>query len=172
MLAECPVQNHQCGRAFGFRSNLWFSCYEGITRPNPTWIGLMGALGYQKPSLGSRMLWRFFLSSRVMSHSTYSRSSGAALQWEDTSDLRGKRSVLKMACSRFVGSNAKGDVGSTVTQGLNYFGSTLLFPLGCFTINMQSNQIQSYSEDTRMFPVVKQQLVYSDWELVFTGLCQ
>lgn len=68
-----------------------------------------------------------------------------------------------MTLSELLGSNTKGDVDSVITQGLNYFRSTFLFPLGCFKINMLlSNPIQSYSEETQTFPVVKQQLVDSD----------
>lgn len=45
-------------------------------------------------------------------------------------------------------SPCKGDVGSVITPGLGYFGSTFLFPLGCFKLTMLlSNHPESCSEE-------------------------
>lgn len=39
-----------------------------------------------------------------------------------------------MTLCELLGSHGKGDVGRVITQGLGYFGSTFLFPLGCFEL--------------------------------------
>lgn len=43
------------------------SGFSFMTRPNQSWSGFMGTWGYQKPALGSQLLWLFFLTSHVMS---------------------------------------------------------------------------------------------------------
>lgn len=56
--------------------------------------------------------------------------------------------VFKMALCELLGSQSKGDVGSVITQGLGYFGSAFLFPLGCFKFAMLlSNPIELCSEE-------------------------
>lgn len=49
------------------------------------------------------------------------------------------RRVFKMTLCELFGSHSKGDVGSVLTAGLDYFGSTFLFPLGCFKLTMVLN---------------------------------
>lgn len=67
-----------------------------------------------------------------------------------------ERAAFNVTFSELVGSDPKGDVDSVVTRGLKYLGTTFLFPLECFKVNMLSNQTQSCSEETRTGAAVKQ----------------
>lgn len=109
--------HHQLGNGFGSRSNLWF-CLHHETKSTLEWT--LGNIRISKNS--SRILKSCgFFTYQLCPQSAYSVNSDVALELEDIKSLREKRSVLQRT-SKLFGSDAKRDVDSVITQGLNYLG--------------------------------------------------